>query len=123
MVSEYNVHTCTVPDTVCNIIVTTLGVLDHRVFGNSSRAQMAVGRVHDALADAEQCCSLKPLWPKVRHTHVHARVCTDIKLSTTFWLFQITHIALLCANRVLLHSLFTCYEQRINILINEGILY
>ena len=31
-----------------------------------SRAHLALGRPHEALANAEESCSLHPSWPKVR---------------------------------------------------------
>ena len=43
-----------------------LGYADHRVYSNMSRAHLALGRPHEALANAEESCSLHPSWPKVR---------------------------------------------------------
>lgn len=40
--------------------------LDHRVLSNRSRALLVMGKSQEALRDAEECCALKPLWPKVR---------------------------------------------------------
>ena len=39
--------------------------LDHRVLSNRSRALLVMGHAQEALKDAEECCSLKLLWPKV----------------------------------------------------------
>ena len=43
-----------------------LGYADHRVYSNMSRAHLALGRPNEALANAEESCSLHPSWPKVR---------------------------------------------------------
>ena len=48
-----------------------VGVPDHRVFSNGSRAQFAVSNHGAALQNAEFCCCLKPFWPKVYQLTVH----------------------------------------------------
>ena len=48
-----------------SILMYYTGISDHRVLSNRSRAYLAVGNIPGALEDADQCCCLRPLWPKV----------------------------------------------------------
>ena len=50
-----------------NALLMDIGeVDDHRVLSNRSKALVAIGNYSEALKDAERCCVLRPLWPKVR---------------------------------------------------------
>ena len=50
--------------------------LEHRVLSNRSRALLILQSQQEALKDAQDCCTLKPLWPKVSGARVHTNLST-----------------------------------------------
>ena len=51
--------------------------LEHRALSNRSRALLILQSQQEALKDAQDCCTLKPLWPKVSEGNVHANLSTN----------------------------------------------
>lgn len=61
----------------------SLGIPDHRVLSNRSRAYLAMERLSEALADTELCCKLKPTWPKV-HYNAHSMLFLQLYMYEVF---------------------------------------